>query len=531
MVEPAMVEISAIDNLEVAAASSPPERTGDDGPALRDEVLSGRFFGKMHDEVAGRLATFLHGGLSSGDALRAWFGDGRDRILGGGRDALRVALDRDIAAIDAALTRQLDAILHAPRLLQFEGRWRGLAWLISGIEPGRRIKVRLLPVRWPELSRDLERALEFDQSITFKRLYEEEFGMPGGEPFGLMVIDHGLRHRTGPGATTDDVGVMGRLSAVAAAAFMPVVLSLHPSVLDVGEFSELDGVRDVVAPLRDTEHLRWRSLAARQDMRFMAVTLPRLLARHPWTDDPSRCDGFRYRECAPDSTSRVWMSAAYAFAACAVRAFAENGWPADVRGIEMDRVGGGLVTNLPPEPFASGPPFQWPRTAIEYNFSAHQEQSLVEVGLMPVTALPFGPDMVFGAVRSMQAPASYTGTTAAAAQANARLSAQVNSMLCASRFAHLLKVMGRDMVGSYKTSDEIERQLNLWLQNYVNTNIDNTTASRARYPLVEGEVQVRERAGAPGSFGCIIRLRPHYQLDDVSTTFHFVTEIRALGQR
>src|SRR5262249_31793947 len=241
--------------------------------------------------------------------------------------------------------------------------------------------------------------------------------------------------------------------------------------------------------LRDTEHMRWRALAGRADVRFMAVALPRLLARRPWTDDPSRVDGLRYWEDAPDSESRVWMSAGYAFAACAVRAFAETGWPAGVRGVEVDRVGGGLVTNLPPEPFASGPPYQWPRTAIEYNFSPLQEQALVEVGLMPLTALPFGPDMVFGAVRSMQAPAHYTGATAAAADANARLSAQINSMLCASRFAHLLKVMGRDMVGSYRTSDEIERQLNRWLQEYVNTNIDNTTASRARYPLVEGEVQ------------------------------------------
>jgi type VI secretion system protein ImpD/type VI secretion system protein ImpC len=150
---------------------------------------------------------------------------------------------------------------------------------------------------------------------------------------------------------------------------------------------------------------------------------------------------------------------------------------------------------------------------------------------MPVTALPFGPDMVFGAVRSMQAPASYTGATAAVADANARLSAQINSMLCASRFAHLLKVMGRDMVGSFRTSDEIERQLNHWLQEYVNTNINNTTASRARYPLVKGEVQVRERAGKPGSFGCVMHLQPHYQLDDVSTTFHLVTEITAPGRR
>ena len=524
-----MVEISAIDSLEIAAAPSQSEVASDAPPPLRDLVLAGRFFGDRHGEGAEALAAFLHGGLSTWDALRAWFGTGLGRAAG--RDALRAAIDRDIAEIDAALRLQLDTILHAPRLLQFEGRWRGLAWLVSGFEPSRRLKVRLLPIRWGELCRDLERALEFDQSLTFKRIYEEEFGMPGGEPFGLMVIDHPLRHRTSPDATTDDVGAVGRLSAVAAAAFMPVVLSLHPSVLDVGEFSDLDGVRDVIAPLRDTEHLRWRGLAGRADMRFISVALPRLLARRPWTDDPSRIDGFRYWEHAPDSGSRVWMSAAYAFAACAVRAFAENSWPADVRGVEIDRVGGGLVTDLPPEPFASGPPFQWPRTAIEYNFTNQQEQALVDVGLMPVTALPFGPDMVFGAVRSMQAPASYTGATAAVAEANARLSAQINSMLCASRFAHLLKVMGRDMVGLFRTSDEIERQLNRWLQEYVNTNINNTTASRARYPLVKGEVQVRERTGKPGSFGCVMHLQPHYQLDDVSTTFHLVTEITAPGRR
>ena len=277
--------------------------------------------------------------------------------------------------------------------------------------------------------------------------------------------------------------------------------------------------------------MRWRSLAGRADMRFVAVTLPRLLARHPWTDDPGRADGFRYREYAPDVASRVWMSAAYAFAAAAVRAFANHGWPADVRGVEIDRVGGGLVTGLAPEPFASGPPDAWPRTAIEFRLSDRQERALVEIGLMPVAALPFGPDMVFGAVRSMQAPANYTGATAEVAAANARLSAQVNSILCASRFAHLLKVMGRDMVGSFQTADEIERRLKTWLQGYVNTNIASTGDSRARFPLVEGDVQVRERPGKPGTFTCVMRLRPHYQLDDVATTFNLVTELAAPGMR
>jgi type VI secretion system protein ImpD/type VI secretion system protein ImpC len=342
-----------------------------------------------------------------------------------------------------------------------------------------------------------------------------------------MVIDHEVRHRAAAGATTDDVGGLAQLSAVAAAAFMPTVVSLHPSVLEVDTFSDLEGVRDVTAPLRGPDHLRWRSLSGRADMRFVAVALPRLLARRPWTDDPGRLDRFRYSEHAPTADTRVWMSAGYAFAACTVRAFADNNWPADVRGVEIDRVGGGLVTDLAAEPFVSGPPHAWPRKSIEYQFSFRQEHALVDVGLLPVGILPFGPELVFGASRSMQAPASYSGATAATAEANARLSAQINSMLCAARFAHLVKVMGRDMVGAFRTADEIERQLNDWLQNYVNTNINSTAESRARFPLVEGNVQVRERLEKPGVFGCTIHLRPHYQLDDIATAFHLVTELAA----
>jgi type VI secretion system ImpC/EvpB family protein len=209
------------------------------GGSLRESVLAGRFFGERHAGPAAELATFLHGGLDAASALQAWFGEALSGLLAAG--ALRAALDRDITEIDAAMSEQLDAVLHAPRFLNLEGRWRGLAWLISGIEPGRRIKVRLLPIAWVELCRDLERALEFDQSVTFRRIYEEEFGMAGGEPYGLMVIDRAVRHRAAPGATTDDVGAMAQLSAVAAAAFMPVVLSLDPRALEVDEFSDLDG--------------------------------------------------------------------------------------------------------------------------------------------------------------------------------------------------------------------------------------------------------------------------------------------------
>ncbi len=356
-----------------------------------------------------------------------------DRPSGRGGDRLRAALDRDIADIDAAIGDQLDAVLHQSRFRALEGRWRGLAWLISGIEPGRRVKVRLLPVRWGELCRDLERALEFDQSITFRRIYEEEFGMPGGEPYGLMVIDHAVRHRVAAGATTDDVRRPGSSFPPS-----PPPPSCRPCCRSIRRVLEVDTFS---GPRRRARHHR---SAARPQPPALAKPSPdaptcvswrsrcrRLLARRPWADDPGRLDGFRYSEHAPTADTRVWMSAGYAFAACAVRAFLDNNWPADVRGVEIDRVGGGLVANLAAEPFVSGPPYAWPRKSIEYQFSFRQEQALVEVGLLPVGVLPFGPELVFGASRSMQAPANYSGANAAVADANARLSAQINSMLCA----------------------------------------------------------------------------------------------------
>ncbi|WP_158743591.1 type VI secretion system contractile sheath large subunit [Acidisphaera sp. L21] len=500
-------------------------------PGLRDDVLGGRYFGTARAATGARLAAFLHGRGSVAELLADWFGDRLPGALRGGPDGLFAALDRDIAVIDALIGRQLDAVLHAPKVQALEGRWRGLHWFLSGIEPTRRIKVRVLPLTWAELCRDLERAPEFDQSTLFRRIYEDEFGMPGGEPFGLLVIDHAIRHRRTPDAPTDDVGALAQLSSAAAAAFSPVVLSAHPSLLELDGFDGLSTLQDVAAPFSGTEYVRWRSLATRPDTRFIAVTLPRLLARLPWGDDPARRDGFRYREYAPDPASRTWMNAAYAFAACVVRAYANHGWPADVRGVETDRVGGGLVTDVDPEPFDSGPGDVWPRTGIEARLTDRQERALVDVGLMPISALPYGPDMVFGSVRSLQLPARYQGVNAAAADANAKLSAQVNSILCASRFAHLIKVMGRDMVGSFQTADEIERKLQNWLQGYVNTNITGSGDARARFPLVAGDVQVREKPGKPGVFGCIVRLQPHYQLDDVASTFSLVTELAAPSGR
>ena len=496
-------------------------------PSLREAVLGGEFFGMRHGATAELVASFPH--LAAPEALAAWLGPGGAFRLAD-ETAVRCALDRDIAAIDALIGEQLDAILHHPRLRRLEGSWRGLAWLVAGLGSDR-VKVKLLNISWRELCRDLERAAEFDQSQLFHKIYEDEFGTPGGEPYGLLVVDHEVRHRPAPGAPSDDVTVLAQLAGVAAAAFVPTVLAASPTLLQVDDFSDLAMAPDLSDPFRSPEFARWRSLSGHEEMRFIAVTLPRLLARPPWEDDPRRIDGFRYAEYAPDLASRVWMTAGYAFAAVVARAFVNYDWPGDVRGSETDYVGGGLVTDLPIEPFRTDPDHVWVRPPLDVIFSDRLESSLVEAGLMPLSALPYGEEAVFSAVRSLQAPPSFMGPTAAAANANARLSTQINSMLCVSRFAHYIKIIGRDMVGSFKTADEIERRLQTWLIGYVNSNLAGGPESRARFPLVAARVTVREQSGRPGVFGCTILLQPHFQLDDVSATFRLVTDIAAPGMR
>lgn len=506
----------------IAATPEPPA-------PLRDKLLAGAFFGPRHQAGAERVAGFRF--LAPAEALAEWFGARAARRLVADPEHCRAALDRDVAAIDALISVQLDAVLHHPRLRRLEGSWRGLAWLVDGVDPTGRVKVKLLSIAWPELCRDLERAAEFDQSQLFRKVYEEEFGSPGGQPYGLLIVDHEIRHRPMPGAPTDDVTALGQLASAAAAAFAPTVLAASPALLQVEEFADLGAVTDLPELFRSPEFQRFRGLSGREDMRFIGITLPRVLARLPWLDDPARADGFRYAEYAPDVASRVWMTAGFAFAAVVARAFDNHAWPADVRGSETDFVGGGLVTDLPIESFRTDPDHVWVRPPLDLVLSDRIEAALVAAGLMPLSALPYGEEAVFSAVRSLQAPAGLIGRNAAAANANARLSVQLNAMLCVSRFAHYVKIMGRDMVGSFKTAEEIESRLQQWLTGYVNSSLSAGPETRARYPLIAGRVSVREQVGRPGVFGCTMLLQPHFQLDDVSATFRLVTDLDAPGLR
>lgn len=501
------------------------------GRGVRDDILAGRM--ARGPSAAPALQAFLR---DTRGALGHWFGPAMALALARDPDRVRGLLDRDIAAIDALIGAQLDAVLHHQRLQTLEGSWRGLAWMVEGFDVGQRLKIRVLSASWQEIDRDLSRASEFDQSVLFRLLYENELGSPGGEPFGLLVMDHELRHvPTARGlsahAPVDDVSVLSGLAAIAAAAFMPIVLGASPALFGVDRFEDLALSVDIAAAFRDDEHGRLRMLMQREDSRFLCVTVPRVLARPRWTAQTHSESGLRYEEYAPEARHRTWSVACYAFAATVGRAQAAFGWPADIRGVSPDRVGGGLVLDLPAETIRLGAATFWNRPSLDLALTDRQEAELVAAGLMPLNTLPYG-DVAFASVRSLQARATDApGREPTAASGNRRLSAQISAMLCVSRFAHYVKIMGRELSGAFATAGEIERRLQSWIAGYTNASQSPDADSQARHPLVSSRVSIQELPGKPGSFGCVIQLQPYFQLDDVATTFRLVTGFAATEQR
>jgi type VI secretion system protein ImpD/type VI secretion system protein ImpC len=493
---------------------------------LRDAVLGGGFFGRAAGAAAAQLSAILAARDTAGFLL-AWYGEAALAALARDADpaeALRGRLDRDIAAIDAALSAQLDAVLHHPRLRRLEGSWRGLAWLVDRLPAtGTRVRVKLFSARWAEICRDLERAIEFDQSQMFRKVYEEEFGTAGGEPFGMIACDYEVRHMPSSDHPTDDVGAIGALAAVAAAAFTPMVLAASPALVGLDSFAEAGAAFDLASALSSPEHQRWRNAGAQEDLRFLGIALPRVLARAPWPDDGSRADRFRYRGHAAGAAQRVWTTPVYGLAAAAVRAFDRFSWPAEVRGAEPQaEASGGVLDNLPWERFPADPPHgPPPRPPLELALTDEQERQLSDGRIIPLCALEGLPEASFGALPSLHRPPRMSS---AVADANQRLSTQINTLLCVSRFAHCVKLMGRDMIGSNREAPEIELELQKWLNRYISGLGSGGAEVTAKYPLREARVEVREKRGKPGVYGCTIHLRPHHQLDEVGAAFRLVTE-------
>jgi len=451
-------------------------------------------------------------------------------LQGGPADAetlssdIATQIDRLIAAIDATLSKQVSHIIHHPRFIRLEASWRQLAMLTHLPRDNDGVIVRVFSANWKEIVRDTEMAAEFDQSKLFSFVYSQEFDMPGGQPFGLLVCDYQVSASINKEHGTDDVAALESLSGVAAAAFSPLIFAAAPDLLDVEQFGELDRELDM-AYLRSLEtNVRWGRLRRTADSRFMGVTCPRVLVRAPYKpNDITRRDGFCFREeIVPDGSALLWGNAVYAMAMVIMREFITSGWFADIRGTRYVDDAGGLVDMFPTIAFPTDKHGIAEQPPVEIRLTAGQEQMLSEYGLIPLMQLPYSTDMVFNTNQSLHLPQRYD--TEIATQ-NARIAAMLQYVLCACRFAHYLKLIMREHIGQVSTVDSLRTMLNKWLAEYCIGNDDADSLTKARFPLRSANVDVREVAGKPGVYTCVMQLQPHFQLDEVTASFQLLADM------
>jgi type VI secretion system protein ImpC len=424
-----------------------------------------------------------------------------------------------IAAIDRRLTDQLNRILHHPEFQRMEATWRGLAFLVQAGGGQGTHKIRILDIARPELARTLRkfRGSAWDQSPIFKRIYEEEYGQLGGEPFGVLVGDYEFDH------SPRDVQLLNDIAQIAAAAHVPFIAAAAPSVMQMASWSELANPRDLTRIFQTPEYAGWRSLRDSEDARYLGLCMPRFLARLPYGARTDPVEAFDFEEATdgPDASRYLWTNAAYAMAANIVRAFAQYGWCVRIRGVDT----GGVVEGLPEPTFPTADGDVDLQGAIEIALSERREAELAQAGLIPLVHRKHTGAAAFISAQSLQLPRQYDDP---AATASANLSARLPYLFACCRFAHYLKCMVRDKVGSSWDKTRLTEWLQDWLLSYVDGAPDRSSEEwKAAHPLVDARVTLIDKEDAPGHYDARFFLRPHYQLEGLTAVLRIVSRLPA----
>ena len=439
-------------------------------------------------------------------------------------DDIIFAIQRSIADIDHLLNDQLNAIIHDKKFQTLEASWRGLYYLAEQSEGIKNIKIRVLDITWAEVTRDISRALEFDQSQLFKKIYSEEYGTPGGEPYGVLIGDYEICHKPGYRHGHDDIATLRGISQISAAAFSPFIASAAPELFGLDDFVELTQAIDLQNIFSQTEYIKWRAFRETPDAQFVGLTLPHILMRKPYRKTAGSYKGLFFQEATIHQglDAHCWGSAAFAFAAILLREFASVGWFGHIRGVLRNQVGGGLLTNLTSDSFDTDSSEIAFKPVTNIIITDARERELGDLGLIPLCQCYNTSFAAFYGNQSLRNPQNMGNS---AASINARLSAMLQHVLCGSRIAHYIKVIIRDKIGSFLTAEECENFLRDWLFKYTTGREDLDWEEQARYPLRESLVTVNDHPEKPGEFTCVIRLRPHYQLDHMVSELELVTEL------
>ncbi len=437
------------------------------------------------------------------------------------------AIEQRISDIDAQISAQLNAIMHHPEFQALEASWRGLNYLVMKAETGEDLKLRLLNVTKKELLTDIEKATEFDQSVLFKKVYEEEYGTYGGFPYSCLVGDYYFD--AGP----QDLSLLQGVAGVAAAAHAPFISAASPRLFGWDNFTEMVNRRDLAKGFSATELAPWRNFRASEDSRYVALTLPRMLLRLPYDPVNKPVEQFGFEEFrilrdpkgnfiedvdSKDPGRYLWGNPAYALAERITNAFSLYHWCAAIRGAE----GGGKVEGLPFHTFKTDDGDTALKCPTEIAITDRREKELNDLGFISLCHCKGENFATFFGGQTTNKPVQYLTD---AATANARISSALPYILAASRFAHYLKVIMRDKIGSFMTRENVATYLNQWISQWVLLDDDAPQAVKARFPLREGRVDVTDQPGKPGCYNSVVFLKPHFQLDELTISIRLVAEL------
>ena len=431
-------------------------------------------------------------------------------------DALR-SIESIVAEIDKKLTEQVNLILHHEDFQQMESAWRGLHYLVNNTETDEMLKIRVMNISKKDMHKTLRKfkGTAWDQSPIFKKVYEEEFGQFGGEPYGTLVADYHFDH------SPQDVELLGEMSKIAAAAHAPLITGAKPTLFQMDSWSELANPRDLTKIFQTPEYASWRSLRESEDSKYVGLAMPRFLGRLPYGAKTEPVEEFAFEEDTDgaDSSKYGWVNAAYGMAVNINRSFKEYGWCSRIRGVES----GGAVANLPSHTFPTDDGGVDQKCPTEIAISDRREAELAKNGMMPLIHRKNSDIAAFIGAQSLHKPAEYDDPDATA---NANLAARLPYLFATCRFAHYLKCMVRDKVGSFKSRSDMEGWLQNWINQYVDFNADvSSEREKARKPLAAAEVVVEEVEGNPGYYSSKFYLRPHYQLEGLSVSLRLVSKL------
>jgi type VI secretion system protein ImpC len=481
-----------------------PQANGASTPTVLDQIIvEGRLARDESQRGYARdlVSEFVNEVLAEGGTVRG--------------DVVEIINDK-IAEIDDLISAELNEILHDPEVQAMEAAWRGLHYLVMNSETGPNLKLRLLNISKADLLKDLEKAVEFDQSALFKKLYEEEYGTFGGQPYSALVGDFFF------GRHPQDMALLEKIAEVASAAHAPFISAADPRLLDLGSFTELSVPRDLSKIFESAELIKWRSFRESENSRYVTLVMPRILMRLPYGPNTVPVEGVNFVEDTDgrDHVRYLWGNAAYALAQRVGNAYSLYGWTAAIRGVE----GGGKVEGLPTHTFMTDEGDIALKCPTEIAITDRREKELSDQGLIALVHCKGTDYGAFFSGQTVNKPVKYFS---AAANANAELSARLPYILNASRFAHYIKVIMRDKIGSFMSGDNVQTFLNTWIVNYVLAKDDAPQVIKARYPLREARVDVVDVPGRPGAYRATVFLRPHFQLEELTASIRLVAELPA----